>query len=72
MEAGRAWREGVRTVVALNSSLPEHLAKRADYRKRTESGSEIYVQYDDVDNSDVWWLKKGDLRREFCGCWALT
>ena len=64
MEAGRPWRAGVRTVIVLNGSLPAHLSERSDYRRHIASGEEIYLQFDDVDNSAVWWLKKGDLR---CG-----
>ena len=63
MEASRAWRDGLRTIIILEGSLPEHLAQRPDYSQRIASGSETYLQYDDVDNSAVWWLKKGDLRR---------
>ena len=63
MEATRAWRQGVRTVVLLNDTLPSHLAKRRDYRQH--AANEVYLTYQDVDNSAVWWLKKGDLRCAF-------
>ena len=39
---------------------PPHLAKRRDYRQH--AANEVYLTYQDVDNSAVWWLKKGDLR----------
>ena len=60
VEATRAWRQGVRTVVLLNDTLPPHLASRRDYRRA--AADEVYLTYQDVDNSEVWWLKKGDLR----------
>ena len=60
VEATRAWRQGVRTVILLNDTLPLHLARRRDYRRHAPH--EVYLTYQDVDNSAVWWLKKGDLR----------
>ncbi len=63
VEATRAWRQGVRTVVLLNDTLPSELAKRRDYRQH--AANEVYLTYQDVDNSAVWWLKKGDLRCAF-------
>ena len=64
MEATRAWRQGVRTVILLNDTLPSHLSRRRDYRRH--ASNEVYLTYQDVDNSAVWWLKKGDLRRALC------
>ena len=60
VEATRAWRKGVRTVILLNDTLPSELARRRDYRRAAQD--EVYLTYEDVDNSAVWWLKKGDLR----------
>ncbi len=56
----------MRTVILLNDTLPTVLARRRDYRRA--AADEVYLTYQDVDNSAVWWLKKGDLRcRAFIG-----